>query len=106
MSESTIFISYSHKDEAWKDRLTPHLKIFEQDGRVSVWDDRKIEQGHEWHPDIKEAMEKASVAMCLISADYLTSNFCIKEETPFLLKRCDGEGMGRRSRTPSAVLRI
>jgi len=24
-----VFISYSHKDEAWKDKLLPHLKALE-----------------------------------------------------------------------------
>ncbi|MCP4690215.1 MAG: toll/interleukin-1 receptor domain-containing protein, partial [Desulfobacterales bacterium] len=93
MDKSTIFISYSHRDEVWKDRLKPHLKILEEDGRVSVWDDRKIDQGDKWYPEIKEAMEKAAVAVCLISADYLTSDFCKKEEIPFLLERCERDGM-------------
>ncbi len=93
MSEATIFISYSHKDEAWKDRLIPHLRMLEEDGRVSVWDDRKIDAGDEWYPEIKEAMGKASVAVCLISADYLTSDFCKKEEIPYLLERRGQYGM-------------
>ena len=32
-------------------------------------------------------MDGAAVAVCLISADYLTSDFCEKEEIPYLLKR-------------------
>ncbi len=92
MSESTIFISYSHKDEAWKNRLIPHLKILE-DRRVTVWDDRKIDLGDDWYPEITEAIEKASVAVCLISAEYLTSDFIKKEEIPYLLERRGRDGM-------------
>ncbi len=42
MGKPTIFISYSHKDEVWKDRLKPHLEVLETAGRISIWDDRGI----------------------------------------------------------------
>ncbi len=48
----TVFISYSHKDEVWKDRLRPHLKVLEQVGRITTWDDRKIDAGETWYPEI------------------------------------------------------
>lgn len=41
----TVFISYSHKDEVWKDRLVTHLAGLERDGRLRVWDDRRIRAG-------------------------------------------------------------
>ena len=28
MTKPTVFISYSHKDEEWKDRLVSHLVLF------------------------------------------------------------------------------
>lgn len=93
MSKPTVFISYSHKDEEWKKRFLPQLKALEQAGRVQVWDDRKIDAGDKWYPEIQEAMQKAAVAVCLISADYLASDFCVKEEVPFLLERGAKEGM-------------
>lgn len=30
MTAPSIFISYSHKDEIWKDRLRPHLGMLEK----------------------------------------------------------------------------
>lgn len=94
MTKPTIFISYSHKDEAWKDRLRPHLKMLEQAGLdIVIWDDRSIDGGAAWYNEIKQAMDEAVVAICLISADYLASDFCIKEEIPYLLKRREHEGM-------------
>src|SRR5205085_9483986 len=42
---------------------------------------------------IKQAMDKAAVAVCLISADYLASDFCTKEEIPYLLERRERDGM-------------
>jgi len=88
-----VFISYSHKDEIWKDRLLPQLKTLQQLDRIVVWDDRQIDAGDKWYPEIKAAMEKARVAICLISPNYLASHFCVKEEVPFLLQRCEKEGV-------------
>ncbi|HVG30792.1 MAG TPA: TIR domain-containing protein [Pyrinomonadaceae bacterium] len=89
----TIFISYSHRDETWKDRLLPQLRALEQAGRIVVWHDRKIDGGDKWYPEIQEAMESAAVAVCLISPDFLASAFCVKEEIPFLLQRRERDGM-------------
>jgi hypothetical protein len=90
----TIFISYSHKDETWKDRFKPHVQMLEKVGlQIKVWDDRKINAGDTWYPEITQAMEQAAVAVCLISADFLSSDFCVKEEVPFLLKKREQAGM-------------
>lgn len=37
-----VFISYSHKDEDWKNRLQTQLAVLENQGLLSVWEDRKI----------------------------------------------------------------
>jgi tetratricopeptide (TPR) repeat protein len=93
MSKPTVFISYSHKDEKWKNLLQPHLKLLEKSGSISIWDDRQIDVGGIWFNKIKEAMGRSAVAVCLISADYLASDFCIREEIPYLLQRREKEGM-------------
>jgi tetratricopeptide (TPR) repeat protein len=89
----TVFISYSHEDEGWKDRLLPQLRALELAGRIVVWDDRRIDGGDTWYPEIQAAMEQAAVALCLISPDYLASRFCVKEEVPYLLQRREREHM-------------
>ena len=40
-----VFISYSHKDEDWKVRLQTQLAVLENQGLLSVWEDRKIAGG-------------------------------------------------------------
>jgi len=83
MSTPTVFISYSHKDEAWKDKLVPHLQALAQAGvGMQVWHDRKIDGGEKWYPEILEAMTSAAAAVLLISSDFLASGFCIQEEVP------------------------
>ena len=89
----SVFLSYSHKDEDWKKRLRTHLGVLESEGLLDVWDDRRIEGGDDWFEEIQEAMAKASVAVLLISADFLTSKFILGEEVPKLLERRAREGL-------------
>jgi len=89
----TVFVSYSHKDEIWKNRLLPQLKALEQADRVTVWHDRKIDPGGKWFKEIEDVMANAAVSVCLISPDYLASDFCVKEEIPYLLTRNERDGM-------------
>jgi hypothetical protein len=74
----SVFLSYSHKDEVWKDRLKTHLGVLD----LETWDDRRIEAGANWFEEIQDAMAHASVAVLLISADFLTSRFIRGEEVP------------------------
>jgi tetratricopeptide (TPR) repeat protein len=92
-NKPTVFISYSHVDETWKNRLRPHLGALEKAGRIALWDDPKIAAGDRWYPEIKTAMEQAAVAVCLISADFLDSAFCVKEEVPYFLQRRERDGL-------------
>ncbi len=80
-------------DEEWKDKLRPHLKVLEQLGEIVIWDDRKIGVGAEWFDEIKKEMQDADAAICLISANYLASDFVNKEEIPYLLERRENDGM-------------
>src|SRR5436305_2521814 len=84
----TVFVSYSHSpdDEVWKDRLVRHLKSLEREG-FEVWHDRRIDGGADWQPEIERAMERAVVAVLLVSADFLGSEFIRETEVPYLLER-------------------
>jgi tetratricopeptide (TPR) repeat protein len=93
MSSPTVFISYSHRDEAWKGRLVTQLGVLEMEDILEVWDDRRIEAGLDWQPEIEQVIERASVAILLVSADFLTSKFILGEEVPRLLERRQKEGL-------------
>jgi tetratricopeptide (TPR) repeat protein len=88
-----VFISYSHKDEDWKNRLQTHLAVLEMQELLSVWDDRKIAGGEDWYPEIEQAIQSAHVAILLISADFLSSKFIQGKEVPPLLQRRKNEGL-------------
>ncbi len=64
MRRPTVFLSYSHQDEVWKKRVSQQLRVL---GELEVWDDRRIAVGTEWYPEIEEAIERAQVALLLIS---------------------------------------
>lgn len=89
----TVFISYSHADEKWKDRLLPHLRTLEQYDIISFSDDRIVNTNDEWVPAIHNVIDYATVAICLISADYLSSRFIIEQELPALIERRRSMGM-------------
>lgn len=89
----TVFISYSHQDEDWKDRVVGHLKVLGIDDELEIWHDRRIAKGDDWFPEIQEAMERSAVAVLLISKDFLTSRFIQGTEVPHLLKLYRNEGL-------------
>jgi hypothetical protein len=93
MSKPTVFISYSHLDEEWKDRLVRHLAVSQKQGHLELWHDRMIGAGEDWEWRIQTAMNAASVAILLVSADSLTSDFILREEVTRLLERRASEGL-------------
>jgi tetratricopeptide (TPR) repeat protein len=88
-----VFISYSHQDEDWKDRLQTHLGISAEEGLLKIWEDRQIRAGSDWFEDITRTIESADIALLLISVDFLTSRFIRGEEVPRLLKRRSEQGL-------------
>jgi hypothetical protein len=87
MDKPTVFISYSHLDEAWKEKFLPHFLQLERAGHLTVWDDRQIRMGENWYLRIWDVLQRTRFAVCLISAHYLQSSFCMEEEIPFLLQQ-------------------
>ena len=85
MNGPTVFISYSHQDEAWKDQLVRQLQVLELEGAYDIWEDRKIAAGDGWRAEIETAMARARAAVLLISADFLVSGFIRGTEVPRLL---------------------
>ena len=89
---SNIFISYSHEDEEWKNRVVKHLVVLDQEG-LDLWDDRRIAVGDDWHSKIEQAIQDCDVALLLVSANFMTSEFIRKKEIPMLLQRREKEGV-------------
>ncbi len=87
-----IFISYSHQDESWKNRLVKQLGVLAAEG-LETWNDRRIAAGDDWLPEIERAIASCDLALLLISANFLTSKFILGQEVPVLLQRRQEQGL-------------
>jgi hypothetical protein len=86
-TRATIFISYAHRDKRHLDRLLVHLEPLCRRGKkIESWSDRRIAPGRTWEREIAGAMSSAKVAILLISADFLASDFIVTHELPELLR--------------------
>jgi TIR domain len=87
-----VFISYSHADRRWLDRLLGHLRPLVREGYIQVFSDRSIRVGADWQSEIQAALDAASIAVLLISADFLASDFIADQELPHLLAGAESKG--------------
>ena len=100
----SIFIAYSHADESLKNDLLAHLDPLRRVGLISIWHDRKLVAGDDWKKSIGDSLEGADVILLLVSANFLTSDFCYSKEmkravemhkggevvvVPVILRPCD-----------------
>lgn len=92
MSGLRIFISYCHKDKKWLERLQVHLAPLSRDYELEVWDDSKLGIGSQWRDEIRKAVEGAHIAILIVSADFLASEFIHNDELPPLLQAAKEEG--------------
>ncbi|WP_245504423.1 toll/interleukin-1 receptor domain-containing protein [Lichenihabitans psoromatis] len=84
-----IFVSYSHLDDASREKLAKHLAPLARED-VNIWFDGDIHAGDELDPEISRALRRAHLFVALISSNYLSSNYCWRKEYQ--------RAMGRRTR--------
>lgn len=94
MTEPVVFISYSHEDEAEKEQVLSHLFVLQRGAKlIELWSDDRIGAGADWHAETNQAIAQARIAILLVSANYLASDFILTEEIPALLQRRNSEGL-------------
>ena len=88
-----VFVSYSHEDKKWCKKLRKYIKPLTNDGTIEVWSDQDLEYGDNWQDIIHEKLDKSSIAILLISVDFLNSEFIANSELPALLHASHSEGL-------------
>ena len=58
-----VFISYSHANPTWCDRLWVLLEPFVKQGRLQVWADPYLKAGGLWRRDIDAALARTRVGV-------------------------------------------
>jgi len=81
-----VFLSYAHADKEWMERFRTSLRSVEE---ISLTVHTDISQGEEWEPQIRHDIESADVAILLVTADYLNSDFIQQVELPIMLRRAE-----------------
>ena len=89
-----VFISYSHKDESFKDDLKDHLSALVRGGQIELWQDRDMEGGTRWDDQIKQALKEADIVLLLISSKFMASKYINDVELQGALAR-DAQGTAR-----------
>jgi hypothetical protein len=74
------FICYSHKDEMLRRQFASHTSTLENQGRITVWHDRKIIGGEDWETALDNHLESAKIIIPLLSADFMASKYCYGKE--------------------------
>lgn len=91
MVRDQLFISYSHKDKRWLERLRIALKPLINAG-LDVWDDTRIKPGALWREEIRAALSRTKIAILLVSPHFLASDFVMSEELPSLFDAAGRDG--------------
>lgn len=84
---TSVFFSYSHADEALRDRLEKGLAMLKRQGVIDTWHDRRIPVGEVLGLSIDAAMEAADVVLLLVSPDFLASSYCYDVEMKRAMER-------------------
>ena len=92
IKQKKLFISYTHNDQNYLNRLLVHLKPLEKINIIDIWVDKKIQPGKDWKSEIEKSLNAAEVAILLISADYLASDFIVENELPPILEKVQFDG--------------
>lgn len=83
----SAFVSYSQRDERYRQRLDISLAQLRRNSLISVWHDRKILPGQEWDREIDKNLESADIVLLLVSPDFLASDYAYSREMMRALER-------------------
>lgn len=87
-SEYSIFISYSHRDEAYRLELEHWLAGLVNEKLIQEpWYDRRTQAGEDWEGEIDERLRSAQIVLLLLTQNFVNSRYCVHEELPVIEAR-------------------
>jgi hypothetical protein len=95
-----VFVCYAHEDNdpghsqlCWLDSVLQFLEPLKRDGMLSIFCDKDISVGDDWHLEIQQALAKARAAVLLISPAFMASQYVANNELPILLRKAKENGL-------------
>jgi hypothetical protein len=77
-----LFVSYSHKNATWCKRLLPLLKVKANVDTLQPWHDTELKAGDRWDKEIRAELERMDIFLCLVSYQFLASDYIQNVELP------------------------
>jgi len=87
-----VFISYSHKDIEYRERLQLQLKQLVRQKRIEeVWSDHKVKTDDNWNAEIENNLKEADIVFLLISDLFFASDYIDEKELPIVKERYENK---------------
>jgi tetratricopeptide (TPR) repeat protein len=86
-----VFCSYAPQDEKYCQQLTTHVSPLKRQGLISFWHDQHILPGANRTGAINEHLERGSIILLLISADFINSDYSYGSEMKRALERHESD---------------
>lgn len=83
--DKQIFVSYSHEDKDWLNRLIAALAPLVRAGETEIWADTMIQPGEDWQKRLDDQIGRSNVAVLLVSTWFFYSDFITDVELPRVL---------------------
>jgi hypothetical protein len=87
-----VGIWHSPADARFAERLRIHLQPKIWQGQIDLWNPDHIQPGTKWQEERTRAIQSAAIAVVLVSADLMASDFIARYELPQILYRAMAQG--------------
>lgn len=91
--QPSIFISYSHRNSEWLEKILIHLAPLKRKLGLRIFSDKEIQTDEAWRARIQSEIEHCASAVLLISPDFLASDFIANHELPRLFGRRESKNI-------------